>query len=215
MKQRFYLLGIVLSILIAISAFFIINQVDSQFLTSLAKQVEKDSLESDSARLSIQFVESLGTENRDQACQALRIQIDNQISQTYSILEALKDSKSILFMGDATVLKQKYFISNANLYLDLKKLDSLCGEKTDYILYFYNSQSPCPDCEVQGTVLDNVRQSCPTVRVFAFPVDESLSLVKVLAGTFQIETAPSMVINEKTIFTKLTTAEEIRHAIPC
>lgn len=213
---RYYLMAFILSVLVSISAFFTINQIDSSQVSALAKQVEQDSINAESARLSLQFIESLdGTAEKDAACLALIERTNQQVSQTYALLTALENAKRTISVADVSALRQKYFLSNAGLYLNFKKINSLCGQKSDLALYFYVSETPCPECEVQGRVLDKVRADCPAVKTFAFPTDNQIGLVELFKKTFEVTNAPFIVINEGKIFNGLVSEQELKKALNC
>ncbi len=215
-RYRHYLMAFVLSVLVSISAFFIIKQIDTGQLAGLAKQVEQDSLDSESARLSLIFIESLEEgKKKDEACIALQERSSQQINQTYGLLQALEDATKTFFLADVKALRQKYFLSNAALYLDLKKMNSFCSQKNHLVFFFYNSEAPCPECDVQGKVLDALRADCPSVKTFAFPADNNLPLVELFKKTFNVNNTPFIVIDETTIFDRLVSEQELKQAVGC
>lgn len=209
-------MGFLLALLVSISAFFVINQVDSGQLVGLTKQVETDFLESDSAQLSLAFIESLAPEEKALACKGLQTQIERQIGATSALVEVLENAKTTVFLGDLSVVRKKYFLSNANLFLYLKKANAVCGVADHRVLFFYRSeQPPCPECQVQGKVLDAVRTSCPNIKVFSFPIDEKLGFIELLQKTFGIQSVPSMVIDEKTVVKQLVSEPELKKQLGC
>lgn len=214
---RHYLVGFILSLLFSVTAFFAINQIDSGQIAGLAKQVELDALESESARLSLLFIESLesGSRKKDSACLALIERASQQVNQTYGILTAIETTKKTVFLGDVRVLQQKYFLSNAALYLDFKKINEFCGQDSELVLFFYRSETPCPACDVQGKVLDELRAECPTVKTFAFPIDSHLPLVELFKKTFGVKSAPHIIINEEKSFDRLVSKTELKQEVSC
>lgn len=209
-------MGFLLALLVSISAFFVINQVDSGQLVGLTKQVETDSLESGSAQLSLAFIQSLAPEEKALACKGLQAQIERQTSATSALLEVLENAKTTVFLGDLSVVRKKYFLSNANLFLYLKQASAVCGISSHRVLFFYRSEEPpCPECQVQGKVLDDIRASCPTVKVFSFPIDEKLGFIQLLQKTFGIESVPSLVIDEKTVVRQLVSESELKKQLGC
>ncbi len=208
-------MGFLLSLLVSISAFFVINQIDSAQLTGLTKQVERDSLESDSTRLSLFFLQSLRPEEKPAACKGLQTQIEQQINATYALLEVLDNAKTTVFLGDLSVVRKKYFLSNATLYLYWKQAGEVCGLSNHRVLFFYRSEEPCPECQVQGKVLDGIRASCTETKAFAFPIDEDVSFIRLLQKTFGVETVPSLVIDEKTVIHQLVSEAELKKQLNC
>ena len=83
-------------------------------------------------------------------------------------------------------------------------------------MYFYRDAKPlCSDCIVQGEIIDGIREKCRNVKSFAFPLDLNLGFVELFKTLYGFDEAPSLVINEKTVFEGLTAEQEIMENIQC
>jgi hypothetical protein len=212
---RYYLMAFILSILFALAAFFVLSTIDGGQVNELAKQVEQDTLDAESARLSLLFIDSLSAADQAEACRALEENANQQVNRTYGLFTALEQAKTTLFFGDLDTLRDKYFLSNASLYLNFKQLNRQCTSNNDLVLYFYQADAPCPDCWVQGTVLDELRNECPAVKTFAFPTESRLPFVQLLKKTFGVEETPTLVVNEEQVFPGLTAKEQLKTIVAC
>jgi hypothetical protein len=142
--------------------------------------------------------------------------IGSQSGKNAAILEAIDQAEKSIFLVDFTQLKKSYFLSNAQLYFLIKKSNEVCNEDNQTILYFYRDGKPlCSDCIVQGKIIDGIRAKCGNVKSFAFPTDLGLGFVDLFKTLHGFDEVPSLVINEKTVFSGLTSEEEIMKNIEC
>jgi len=98
-----------------------------------------------------------------------------------------------------TLLKQQYSILEVKDFLLTKRISERCKQDTTTILYFYQNQNSCTDCEKQGYVLDALRQEYPSVRVYSFDAGLDSSTIRALLTIYKIpSTLPALVINGTT-----------------
>ena len=214
MVNKIYLKAVAFSIIFALAVFFVINQLDSAAIGKLESKITESQL---SVQESAMFFQILSENpNKEKFCPIIRQKIDSQSGRNASLIQAIEEAEKSIFIVDFTNLKKSYFLSNAELYFLIKKSNEACNEKNQTILYFYRDAKPlCSDCIVQGEIIDGIREKCRNVKSFAFPIDLNLGFVELFKTLYGFDEAPSLVINEKTVFEGLTAEQEIMENIQC
>jgi hypothetical protein len=108
--------------------------------------------------------------------------------------------------GEDLALKSEYMTLELRDYLLVKRIDKVCGTKTNIILYFLNSDT-CSDCFSQGLELTKARQNT-SMRVYSFDIIVNNTAITALQKSFNVSSFPSLVINGKK-WTGLMHSEEI------
>jgi len=103
-------------------------------------------------------------------------------------------------------LKSEYMSLEVRDYLVANKINEKCGANTSLVLYFVSSAN-CPNCKEQGSQLTSARERTGA-RVYTFDMDVKNSMVSALAGMFNINSYPSIVIDSKR-HTEYITADRI------
>lgn len=113
-----------------------------------------------------------------------------------------------------TVLKKQYSILEVKDFLLSKRIGERCGHPPTTIFYFYSSKDACEDCAKQGYVLDSLRQTYPTVRIYSFDYNLDLSTIRALKSLYKVEEhLPALVINGKTV-SGFKSVEEVTALLP-
>lgn len=101
-------------------------------------------------------------------------------------------------------LKQYYFVLEAKHWLLAKQRTEQClnqeekGINNTIILYFYDNENNCDDCQKQGTVLTHLQKKYKGIKIYSFDTSADNAAVKVLKKLHGIrEYTPSLVINSK------------------
>ena len=114
---------------------------------------------------------------------------------------------------DVISLKQYYSLFEIKDYLLMKEITARCGQKSIFILYFYNNDN-CADCTKQGYVLTSLRQEYPNLRVYSFDYDLDLSAIKALISIYKVpDDLPALVINGK-VYSGFQSVEDIEKTFP-
>jgi len=115
-----------------------------------------------------------------------------------------------IFSGDEyKLLKSKYFLLEIRAYTLFTKLKRECNVNENLILYFYDQDHE--DSNRQGYVLDSLVNSKKNVHIFSF--DRSFEIIKFLVDNYDINVAPTMIINEKEKFEGLTYLDKLRDSV--
>ena len=208
-----YLLAISIVALFVSAAFFTMAQMETMSVNRLRMSLEEVSIESESARLTMLLSESF--DEQEQYCEAMNNRISSQLNKNFAILSQIENTERELFLAEITQLKKKYFLSNTELYYYLKQSREICSPEDITLLYFYIDDEVCPECDVQGKILDSLRMKCFNLKVFSFPVDIDLETTNFFKSMFEVEQAPSIVIDDTIVLKGLQSEAQILNYFEC
>ena len=110
-------------------------------------------------------------------------------------------------------LKKSYSLLEIKDYLLMKKITERCGQKSIFILYFYNNDT-CTDCTKQGYVLTSLREKYPNLRVYSFDYNLDLSAIRAMISIYKVPAeAPALVINGK-VYSGFQSVEDVEKTFP-
>ncbi len=208
-----YLLALSIVAFFVSAAFFFMAQMETASIKRLQANLNEASVESESARLTVLLAQGFGPDTN--YCGAMHQRISAQLGRNFSILSQLETTDKELLLSDVLQLKKKYFLSNAELYYYMKQSKLVCSQKDVLALYFYFDEKQCPDCYVQGKILDSIRAKCSNFKVFSFPIDVDLGTTNFFKAMFGINSAPTIVLDDKTILTGLQSEAQIMQNFEC
>ncbi len=119
---------------------------------------------------------------------------------TYAEGELGADDNTVIY------LKKYYSLLQIKDYLVGKKIQDKCGNinKPIFMIYMYsNKKGLCEDCAKQATVISELRQTYPELRVYTFDYDLSLAPIDTMKKIYKIEatsTFPILVVEDKTYY---------------
>ncbi|MGB9635193.1 MAG: hypothetical protein ACP5H8_02080 [Candidatus Micrarchaeia archaeon] len=164
------------------------------------------------------IIQSYADENDTRLCDMIKQQINSINSNIYTLREEVEAQKVTSVLNNYDTLRRKYFLSNARLLAFTKQYIKRCGADDQIILFFYTSEKECPECYAQGRILDEVRNRCNNIKVFSFPVDVDMPIIKSFMAFYGVEKSPSLVIDmqgQDIVFDKVTSANDIIKATGC
>lgn len=98
-------------------------------------------------------------------------------------------------------LKKFYSILEIKHWLLLSKATKECSLNLVSIIYFYSDKKNCPDCQDQGFILTYFREKYPSLRVYSFDYDLSLSAIQTLKSVYALEKElPIVIVNDKVYY---------------
>jgi len=136
-------------------------------------------------------------------------------SELNSLAEKISYSESNIGIEniDVVSLKKSYSLLEIKDYLLMKRITERCGQKSIFILYFYNNNN-CDDCTKQGYILTNLREKYPNLRVYSFDYNLDVSAIRAMISIYKVpDNLPAIVINGK-VYSGLKTVEEIEKTFP-
>ncbi len=146
----------------------------------------------------LDYIES--THNVERYCSVLSDHIEQQNQKLFELLGLLDQARQNTLQNQYTLVRQRFQSANAQLYFSLKQLEQKCPPPNVSkipILYFFPDNAPCTDCLVQAQILDELRDTCSKLQIFAFPVEGGIETVDLLVKDYGITQTPSLVIEEK------------------
>lgn len=137
--------------------------------------------------------------------------------QLNSLAERLAFTEGNLGSDNAEVeqLKKQYSLLQIKDYILLQQVTQKCGRNDISILYFYTNRGDCEDCRRMGEVLTYLRQTYPSLRVYAFDYDLDLGALQTLIRLHGIEyELPALVINNRAPVYGFKNLEEMYELTP-
>jgi hypothetical protein len=109
-------------------------------------------------------------------------------------------------------LKEPYFLLEIRHFLLLQEARSRCGSDIDLVLYFYsNNPEQCEKCDDQGYILSYLQEKIgyEKIKIYSFDIRSQSPSVTTLMDLHNVESAPLMVINDKS-YNRFMSLEEIQ-----
>lgn len=106
-------------------------------------------------------------------------------------------------------LKRRFMAIRLNHWLLSESVREKCGTEHISILYFYTTEEPCGACEQQGHLLSYLRKNYDSIKVTPIDMDENLILINVLKEVYNINVAPSLLIDKEKVMRGYTSKEKI------
>src|ERR1700733_11672705 len=111
-------------------------------------------------------------------------------------------------------LKKNYSLLEIEDYLLMNKITQECKITPVSIIYFYSNAGDCADCQKEGYVLTDLRQTYPDLRVYSFDYNIGLSAVNTLISINKVgDNLPALVIKGKTYY-GFQSLDDIEKAMP-
>ncbi len=169
---------------------------------------------SEDTKLMLLYLENAKDEEREKYCNLLDLAIKKQMDEGYELVKKMKSYEEASLITNYEITRKRYILNNIQLWIYTNMEKKYCRNNNDIILFFYTAKTPCQKCSVQGEVLDKIREKCSSVRIYSIAYDEDLGMIKLLKEKYDINSVPSIVINNITI-NKLVGEEEILKKINC
>ncbi len=90
-------------------------------------------------------------------------------------------------------LKKEYMLVSLRVWLLSSIAKDKCKKDVVPILYFYSKN--CTECIEQGNVLDNIRNSTPSIAIFTIDLNLDEQIVKTIKDTYGIKKTPALVVH--------------------
>jgi hypothetical protein len=209
-----YIKAAILTALVFISGIAIGWYLDSQRVVFLQSQIDKLQISLSSLALEETFYNSINM-NKEMLCEVY-VSKANEVSieagKLGSYLEGFREITKFN-AHEFEILKNKYFISNLQFWLYMRRLREECNYSVITILYFYNVKN-CEDCAAQGIALTSLKRGDPEkYMIFALDIDSDLGIVKTLVKYFNVTKAPTIIINEKIKLEGFVPKEKIKDVV--
>ncbi|MGC9059286.1 MAG: thioredoxin family protein [Candidatus Aenigmatarchaeota archaeon] len=210
-----YIKAALLTALVFIAGIAVGWYLDSQRIVFLQSKIDELQISMSNLALEESFYKSVDMD-RKTLCEIYTSkanEISVEAGKLGSYLESFKEI-SKFNVKEIEILKDKYFVSNLQLWLYMRRLREECNYSAVTILYFYTSVSKCEDCMAQGIVLDRLKKENPEkYMIFALDIDSNLGIVKALTKYFNVTSVPTVIINEKVKMEGFSSKEKIEEVV--
>ncbi|MCX8174943.1 MAG: thioredoxin family protein [Candidatus Micrarchaeota archaeon] len=205
-----YLKAALITVAIAALGFFFISQLDYMRADELRADIDRLLFQAQSERLMHSYFQTMEN-STSEYCKYIYGVGQEKTSRIYELADKIRYyEKSNLVNSNYRRIRDQYYLSNAELYLNARAAAKYCGSSPyATVLFFYKVKEDCPPCRAQGELLDSVVARNPNVRVFAFPIDTGYEFIDVFARRHGITEVPAVVINDKTVLRGLRDEAEI------
>ncbi|MCX6778190.1 MAG: hypothetical protein NT157_04895 [Candidatus Micrarchaeota archaeon] len=206
-----YVKAAIATFLVFLLGMFMVRSIDEQRIAGLNSEVEKVSMDAESARLFLLYMQLEGDSD---ICPALLAYTGKQAARTFELASSLQEAERNNVLGSYSEVHRHYDLANLELYLYYEQARKKCpGSLQQSVLYFYEIGDGCTQCGVQEAVLNKVRDDCG-VRIFAFPSNSDEAMVNALVSKYGIKQTPSVVAANSTL-PGLQDADSVKRAIGC
>jgi hypothetical protein len=205
-----YAKAALLTVALVLLGFFFMEQLDAMRANELSQSVDQLEFESQSEQLLLLYSQVMSNSSGD-LCVYANSTEQARAAQAYALSQQISYyEKSNVFNGEYDAIRDRYYLSNAALYLNMLAMKKYCANYSyTTILFFYKINGDCPACTAQGGVLDSLRAADPNIQVFAFPIDSDVGVVNALAARYNITSVPSLVIGNSNVMVGLQDEQNI------
>ncbi len=210
-----YLLAGTITIAILAVVFAVISFLDDSRVSALNRDIEELNTQSESSRILFFYNQVFSPSENKAFCNITNQSATRRSNEGDLFFSKLAEYEQANLLSNYETLKKKYILNRVELWLYTTLQVKTCDTNFVPVLFFYSTKPPCPECLVQGEILEEIRNQCPNVKVFSLATDEGVELVSLIQAQFNIATNPSVVINNKDVFSSLTPKEKILQKIEC
>lgn len=205
-----YAKAALLTAAIALLGFFFISQLDAMRAAELRTSVDDLYLQSESERLLFMYSQVMGNSTAE-LCGYFSKTTQAKEDKAYALSEKIRYyEQSNVINSEYEKIRDQYYLSNMALYLNMRSAAEYCGQSPyTTVLFFYRIKQDCPECRAQGGVLDSLRKTHPSLRVFAFPNDTGNEFINVFLRRHGISSVPALVIDDSAVLQGLKSEREV------
>ncbi len=191
MKAAF---GTVLVLFLIIAAIWVI---DTNRQRDVDSRIAELSAQGESTRLFFLYGQYVQNADQQKVCNYIDFATRQQMDKGYYLVTQLKDFEAANLLSDYQTTRQNYYLSNVELWIYTLQQQRRCNSSNVVpIVFFTNVNSACPQCSVQGDILDQVRATCNNARIITVASDTGLDIVDLMKAQYNVTTAPTILIGE-------------------
>ncbi|HQT45430.1 MAG TPA: hypothetical protein PLO51_05605 [Candidatus Micrarchaeota archaeon] len=206
-------IGTVMALLVIIA---IIWFIDDQRQRLADARIQQLASQAESTRLFFLYGQYVQDANPQKICNYIDFATRQQMDKGYYLVTQLKDFENANLLSDYQTTRDNYYLSNVELWIYTLQQKKLCNTSdTVPIVYFTNVNSACPQCSVQGNVLDQVRTKCKNARVITVASDIGLDIVELMKSQYNVTMSPTILIGEDIKLEGLQSEDAITSKFDC
>src|SRR3989338_11443833 len=163
-SKNIYIGALILTLIAFSSAFLLVKFYDDSKLNGVQQQVTEVQEETDEARLLFAFSQVFSASNSTAFCNALNYNSRVQMDKGYYLVRHLRELEQANLLSSYEAARKRYYLYNFELWLYTTHAAKQCGDSGDSsaipVVFFTKTRTLCPDCIVQGEILDSIRSEC-------------------------------------------------------
>lgn len=195
-KKYRYLFAAIFTVLIFSTGILFSNLMDDYRSSALEQEVRQDVTDLESQQLQLNYLE------RQEDCQVLEAGLNEVLRGYNDRLDRVENYEdNSLFKSDRFEdIRHQYVLAGIRYWTFSQEIREKCDDyDPNTILYFKTETEPCPQCESAGDELTRLKNTYGSqVLIFVVHTDLDDSMVRILEQEYEIETEPTVVINEET-----------------
>ena len=193
-KKKIFFTSLILTIIIFVMGLLVSYVLDFYRMDEITRVIESHEVDKSAYFLEGQFIESIGGDK----CAVMNKRFFDLKTDIHKVGIALNNywGKSFIKTTDFDYLKRHYFLLELEFFSLIKKLNKECD--TDYVTLMFFYEKDDQDSITQGYILEDLGQAYKdNVVILSLDKDyEDEPLVPLLVNTYNITTAPTMIIND-------------------
>ena len=211
-----YKITLVLTILVALAAIFAIKVMDDMRFESMSNEIGNSVLDGESTRLILMYPLTFNINDSEKLCRIIDFNTKRQMDKSFQLVNLLKIYEDANLMSDYEIVRERYTLSNVELWLYITQSKVVCNNSNVVpVLFFHTTKTKCPECIVQGQILDKVREKCSNFRIITVPNDLNIEVVDLIMEQYGVVTAPSLLINNEKLVWGIVSEEDIIGGFEC
>jgi hypothetical protein len=193
-----YVVAFVITLIIFLLGTAIGFFVEEKRVNYIQNTAEQQRHEFESLQLQYEYINKLKNENNCPAVlEAFKYNIQS-LEKSREKLEGYEQDAQIT-KDSIEDIKRRYVLAQVRFWLLAKDTKDICNNTFTDVLYFYGTKEECPQCESQAMVLNNLKNIFKEdLLIFAFDGElENEPLITLIKKTYNIESYPRLIINDK------------------
>jgi len=215
--KSYYIDALKAGIVIIVGLLLINYFIDQKRITKLNEEFLDYSWQMQDSKLFLLFSQFIEKDDMNSYCSILEQRLGQIIDRNSKFLTKIQEYEKVnVLSDDYQKLKKSFSLGHLELFFYYVDFKEKCRSDVHYILYFYPEGSECMnDCKVQANVLDNVRDSCNDVFIFALPSNSDIDIIKLMNTKYNITRTPSIIIDGTKKFEGITDKETLMKEVNC
>jgi hypothetical protein len=211
-----YKMTLVLTIIVALVAILAIKVMDDMRFESMSNEIGNSMLDGESTRLILLYPQIFNINDSEKMCKIIDFNTKRQMDSSFHLVNLLKIYEDANLMSDYEIVRERYTLSNIELWFYITQSKVVCNNSNVVpVLFFHTTKTQCPECVVQGQILDKVRGKCKNFRIITVPNDLDIEIVNLIMEQYGVVTAPSLLINNEKLIWGVVNEEDIIGGFEC
>ncbi|OGI12176.1 hypothetical protein A3K64_02475 [Candidatus Micrarchaeota archaeon RBG_16_36_9] len=217
MKNNIFIKTTVITVIIFILGILVGLWLDNNRLNEIKDSITSMDIEWNDARLQGIFYQKIS--NQSSSCEdAIKsnLEFNNRIYQKG--IEIEKSENINKFTPEIVYEKRRYALLQLQFWSNSINLKESCNANYSSVVYFYSffDESKKIDQNIQSIILSNLKEECGNNMILIpLPLDLSISTIDFIKSSYEINSTPSILIDEKTVLTGIQNREDILKYINC